>query len=202
MKNYTVAIGTRIRKIRNKIMRRKLNNKPTIIANHCIGGIISHDFGWQFLSPTVNLKILPDDFIKFVENLEEYLKEEIVEVESDLPYPVGRLKDITIYFVHYKTFEQAIQKWNERKVRVDFNNIRVIMTARDGAKYETLQRFDELPYKKVVFDDVAHPEFKSAIWVHSLNGKPLGNVYISDILTITVKRAFEINGFDIVKFLN
>lgn len=202
MKNYIVAIGTRVRKIRNKIMRGRLKNKPSIIANHCIGGIISHDFGLQFLSPTVNLKILPDDFIKFVENLDEYLKEEVVEIESDLPYPVGMLKDITLYFVHYKTFEQAVTKWNERKKRVDLNNIRVIMTARDGAKYETLERFDKLPYKKVMFDYVAHPEFKSAIWVHRLNGKPIGKVYISDILTVTGKRAFEINGFDIVEFLN
>jgi uncharacterized protein (DUF1919 family) len=104
--------------------------------------------------------------------------------------------------VHYKTFEQAVTKWNARKQRVDFNNIRVMMTARDGAKHETLERFDKLPYKKVMFDNVAHPEFESAIYVHRFNGKPLGNVYISDIVTVTGKRAFEINGFDIVEFLN
>ena len=202
MEKYKLAIGARVRKIRNKRMRKKLKNKPSIISNHCIGGIISHDLGLKFLSPTVNLKILPDDFIKFVENLKEYLDAEFVEEKSDLPYPVGKLKDITVYFVHYKTFQQAVEKWNERKQRVDFNNIRVMMTARDGAKYETLKRFNELPYKKVMFDDVAHPEFDTAIYAHRRNGKPLGNVYISDIITITGKRAFEINGFDIVEFLN
>lgn len=202
MKNFKRAVGTRLRKLRNKNMRKKLKNNPSIITNHCIGGIISHDLGLKFLSPTVNLKILPDDFIKFVENLDKYLNSEFVKIESDLPYPVAKLDDITVYFVHYKTFEEAVEKWNERKQRIDFNNIRVIMTARDGASNQTLERFDALPYKKVFFDDVAHPELKSAIYVHRKNGKPLGNVYISDIVTITGKRAFEINGFDIIKFLN
>ena len=202
MRNYKLAIGTKLRKFRNKKMRKKLKNKPSIITNHCIGGIISHDLGLQFKSPTVNLKILPDDFIKFIENLDKYLNAEFVEIESELNYPVAKLDDITVYFVHYKTFEQAVQKWNERKARIDFNNIRVIMTAREGASEETLKRFDALPYKKVLFDDVAHPELKCAIHSHRRGGKPLGNVYISDIVTITGKRAFEINGFKLVDFLN
>ncbi len=202
MKKFKRAIGTRLRKLRNKNMRKKLKNNPSIITNHCIGGIISHDLGLKFLSPTVNLKILPDDFIKFIQNLDKYLNAEFVKIESDLPYPVAKLDDITVYFVHYKTFEEAVEKWNERKQRIDFNNIRVIMTARDGASYETLKSFNDLPYKKVFFDEVPHPELNSAIHVHQKNGKPLGNVYISDIVTITGKRAFEINGFNIIKFLN
>ena len=202
MKDYKRAIGARLRKLRNKKMRKKLKNNPSIITNHCIGGIISHDLGLQFLSPTVNLKILPDDFIKFVENLDKYLKAEFESVESDLPYPVAKLEDITVYFVHYKTFEEAVAKWKERAKRVNFNNLRIIMTARDGASYETLKRFDALPYDKVVFDDVPHPELKSAVHVHRKNGKTIGNVYISDIVTATGKRAFELNGFDLIKFLN
>ena len=202
MKNYRLAIGSRMRNLRNAKMRKQLKNKPSIIANHCIGGIVSHDLGLQFLSPTVNLKILPDDFIKFVENLEEYLSIEPIKIESELPYPVAKLKDITIYFVHYKSFEEAVAKWNERKQRVDFDNIRVMMTVRDGAQYETLERFDKLPYKKVMFDEVPHEEFASAVYVHRARKKPLGNVYISDIVTMTGKRAFELTGFDLVDFLN
>ncbi len=202
MKDYKRAIGTRLRKYRNKKMRKKLKIYPSIITNHCIGGIISHDLGLKFLSPTVNLKILPDDFIKFVENLNKYLNAEFVKIESDLPYPVAKLDDITVYFVHYKTFDEAVEKWNERKKRIDFNNIRVIMTARDGAKNETLERFDKLPYKKVVFDEKPHPELQSAVYVHRKGGKPLGNVYISDIVSVTGKRAFEITGFDLIEFLN
>ena len=202
MKKLKIAIGTRLRKLRNKNMRKKLKNNPSIITNHCIGGIISHDLGLKFLSPTVNLKILPYDFIKFIQNLDRYLNADLIEIESEFPYPVAKLEDITIYFVHYKTFEEAVNKWNERKKRIDFNNIRVIMTARDGASYETLKKYNDLPYKKVFFDDVAHPELESAVHVHRKGGKPLGNVYISDIVTITGKRAFELTGFDIIKFLN
>lgn len=205
LKQLKISIGTKFgRKIRNKIDRRKINNPGvSIISNHCMGGIIYHDLGLRFNSPTINLKILPDDFIKLVENLNDYMSCDLIEIESDLKYPVAKLKDITIYFVHYKTFEEASDKWNERKKRINYDNIRVMMSARDGCSYDTLQRFDKLPYKKVFFDDCKHPELESAVFAHKPNGLPLEkNTYISDIVTLTGKRAFQVGKFDYIEFLN
>lgn len=55
-----IRIGMLFRRIfRNKFDRLRLQNKDfSIISNHCMGGIISHDLGLEFKSPTVNLKIV------------------------------------------------------------------------------------------------------------------------------------------------
>jgi uncharacterized protein (DUF1919 family) len=75
-------------------------------------------------------------------------------------YPVGVLDDIKIYFVHYKTKDEVVQKWNDRRRRVDFEKVCVIMTDRDGFNEEILDRFLKLPYKKILFSakDYARPE--------------------------------------------
>ena len=58
---------------------------PTIFCSTCIGGMISHNLGLQFMSPTVNLWLTPSDFVKFVSNLNKYL--------TDIPeYTTGRLR--------------------------------------------------------------------------------------------------------------
>ena len=49
------------------------NKDISIISMNCTGGILYHDLGLQFRSPTVNLFMRAEDFIKFCENLEFYL---------------------------------------------------------------------------------------------------------------------------------
>lgn len=59
---------------RNIENRKRLKNKEiSIISTNCIGGVLSHDLGLQFKSPTVNLFFRAEDFIKFCENLEYYM---------------------------------------------------------------------------------------------------------------------------------
>lgn len=50
-------------------------------------------------------------------------------------------------FVHYKTSEEALEKWETRKRRIDPDNLYIIGCEKDGCTYETIQRFDKLPYK-------------------------------------------------------
>lgn len=45
--------------------------------------------------------------MKFLERLDYYLKQPLVEVKSDKDYPVAKLDDITIYFMHYSSFDEA-----------------------------------------------------------------------------------------------
>ena len=42
----------------------------SFISQNCIGGIIYHDMEQKFLTPTINLYLMANDFVKFVENLE------------------------------------------------------------------------------------------------------------------------------------
>ena len=111
----------------------------TLITNDCFGGVISHQYGMKFNSPTVNLQILPEEFPDFCEHLGFYLKQDLIECKElsawhrdymehmfgpEFPNcPLGILCDILVVFQHYDTFEEAKEMWDKRKKRVDFENI-------------------------------------------------------------------------------
>ena len=100
---------------------------PTIMCSACIGGMISHELGLQFMSPTINLWMMPSDLVKLVSNPDKYMNAEFEEIsDSGYSYPVGRLLDITIYFNHYNSFEEAVRIWMRRKKRIDWDNLYII----------------------------------------------------------------------------
>lgn len=49
----------RLKKIRSRL----LNKEFSIICNNCLGGLVTHDFLRPQLSPTVNLFIMPTDYL-------------------------------------------------------------------------------------------------------------------------------------------
>lgn len=67
--------------------------------------------------------LYPVDFIKYVKKLKYYsgLKLEFIK-EPNITYPVGKLDDIKIYFMHYKSEEEAMQKWEERTKRLNYDD--------------------------------------------------------------------------------
>lgn len=150
------------RKNRSKL----INKEVSIVASTCNGGVIYHDLDLEYRSPFINLWIEPDDFIKLLSDLRGYLSCDLQFVgKGGIPYPVAVLKDIYIYFQHYKTEEEAETCWRRRLKRMDYNNIAVFFTDRDGCTYETLKRFDNLPYeRKIVFTHADYPEFESAFY--------------------------------------
>lgn len=187
--------------IRNN--RVKLFNKtPCIIASNCNGGIIYHDLGLKFLSPTINLFFYPQDYLKFIMNLDHYVKAQLcppIVVENNR-YPIGILDDIELHFMHYKTFEEAAKHWQKRIKRVDFANLFFIMTDRDGCTYEQIKTFDELPYKnKVIFTHKEYPEFNSAFYIKGFENEEEVGI-LSNFRKYSWKRYLD--DFNYVDFLN
>lgn len=182
--------------------RRKLKNRnPTIIASNCNGGYILHDLGLRFNTPTINLFILATDYLKFVKNLDYYLAQELEEIESNLDYPVGKLADIRIFFMHYKSFDEAKQKWVERSKRIDKNNIFLMMTDKNVCTHDLMIEFDNLPYKnKVIFTHKPYPEIKSAVYIKGFEDKSEVGV-LSDWKPGFWKRRW-LDDFDYVGLLN
>lgn len=132
----------------------KLDNKDfTIFSCNCTGGVLYHDLNMKFLSPTINMYMTCEDFIKFCENPKYYLSLEMKEYKGNIvrDYPIATLGDITLFLVHYKSISEAAKKWNERKGRINWDNIFIIGTDRDGFNEDLSNRFDRLPYKKVLF---------------------------------------------------
>lgn len=141
----------------NSYRKRFTNADVSIISMNCTGGILYHDLGHKFLSPTINMYLRAEDFIKFCENLEYYLSidefEEChdPEIIEERKYPVAKLGDIYPCLVHYKSVKEAEKKWNERKKRINRDKIVIFNTDREGMTDTLMERFAKLPYKKVMF---------------------------------------------------
>ena len=177
------------------------NKEFTIIASNCGGTFIYYDMGLRYLTPTVNLSMGMDDFVKFAGNLKWYLEQEFIELKEESRYPIGQLGDIKIYFVHYGTFEEGVAKWEERKKRIRWDNLFIMGTDKDGCTYETIRKFDNLPYKnKVIFTHVRYPEFSSACYIKGFEDREELGV-ITSFKKQFLKRRY-LDDFNYVKFLN
>lgn len=202
-------IGKKLRKNKNFFDRQKWkiyngNSKkhPTIISQNCTGGVMSHDLGLQFTSPTINLFMESKDYIKFLENLEYYLSIDanLIEFIQDSPYPVGYLEDIKIYFVHYNSEEEVIEKWNIRKSRVDMNNLFIIMTDRDGCTDEIFNRFINLSFKNKIFYSHSKKDNNCVIYMPCFKHEnQVGG--LTDFCNILGKRYYA-KYFDYIKWLS
>lgn len=130
-----LIIGRCMPKVRKYYQTQKAkrleNANPTIISNNCTAGIIYHDLGLQFRSPTVNLWFSDDDYFEFLDNLDFYVRAVPEETVVDgINYPVGKVRrgehEILIYFMHYDSFDEACKKWTVRAERMDWKNMYVI----------------------------------------------------------------------------
>ena len=202
-KEYETNFNKFLRKFYNKILRKKIKNKDlTVISSTCNGCVILHDLNIRYNSPFVNLFVKPKDFIKFCENMKYYLDKELkFTTEENINYPIGVLDDIKIYFFHYKTNEEAKKQWDRRKQRMNYDNIFIIFTNRDGCTYEDLKRFDKLKYEnKIVFVNKEYKDIESAVYIPGFEKKnSVGrcNKYIN---RFTYKRYLDY--FDYISWFN
>lgn len=181
---------------------RKLNNPtPTIISSNCNGGVLLHDLGLQFLSPTINLWFYPEDFLKLLADPQKYFSVEPVEIQSDLDYPVGKIMDITIYFQHYNSFKEAKEKWVERCKRINYNNLFIMMTDRDGCNEKQIEIFDKLPItNKVIFTHKPYAHYKSAFYIKGFEDEGECGI-LTNYRNGILKRRY-IDCFNVIQFLN
>lgn len=163
--NPIKSLRIRTKRLYDK-MRLK-NRSFTIISNNCWGGFVYQKFGLPYQSPTVGCGILDDHYFKFCSNLRYYLSQELVFIDPktsldykkrkqrygrEIDYPVGRLDDVEIWFTHYKTREDAKEKWIRRCNRINFSNLLIKWSKRNSDSESGIDEFLELPYQhKIAF---------------------------------------------------
>ncbi len=138
-----------------KKRRRNHNHAPTIIANNCVGGVMYHDLGLRFTSPTINLFFPKSaDFFAFVDDIEYFVSQTPTQVyEEGKKYPIGEFskdgRTIRVDFMHYKTFDEAVSKWQERGKRIDYDNIFVVVEYPEELREtdEAYKNFKNVKYK-------------------------------------------------------
>ena len=184
----------------NRVLTRRRNKNFdfSIICGNCMGGLISHKLDVPFLSPTVNIMMSQSDFYKLALNLKEYLSCGFVEL-SPKSYPRGKLKDITVNFTHFKNYNDAVQTWRRRCDRINFDNLWVIATDRDGITEQDIASLQGLECRGLVVFTAKKYAYPYCFQLKQFEDQG----QIGDILQQTIygKRYFELY-FDYVGWLN
>jgi uncharacterized protein (DUF1919 family)/GT2 family glycosyltransferase len=193
----------------SKLVRKKLRNRDfSIIGNNCFAGGMYHKFGLPYNTPTIWTYIYPDDYLKFLENLDWYLKQPLTfkkETAHEMAhlyyektkrrYPIGVLGDIEIHFMHYKTEDEATEKWFRRIKRFNRDNLFVLFSDGEEFREEHFTRFEKLPYlHKVFLSSKPKPNSSCTVFIQDYEKE----IYVFDS---TRNRRYE-KYFDLVKWLN
>ena len=179
-----IRVLQKIRKISSKKYRDKINfeirekliNVPdfTIFSNNCLGGVFYHDAGREFTSPLINTAMDGEDFLKLLNNPRHYFEHDMEFFSWEgRDFPIAKIDDIEVNFVHYKTPDECIEKWKKRSQRIVWDNIFIVATNHDGMNHdENMERFDKLPYKnKIMFVTREYPEYDWAIPIRQFRNR-------------------------------
>lgn len=130
-------------------------SRCSILSNFCLGGIVSDQLGLEFLSPTINMVCLGENFIRFANNYDKYLSMEMKPHVDETYIPdtrgietfmgKGIVGDVVWLFRHSNNPILDIKKWNERKGRVNRENIAVMMVL---FTRDEVEQFEKIPIKK------------------------------------------------------
>lgn len=192
----------------SKNARKKLKNDNfTILCSNCIGGIIYHRLGKQFLSPTINMFIKEPDFVEFCLYLDYYLSQKLEFMESDESYPVGKLRgdgnqipSVLLHFNHDKTPETAEADWEKRKKRIVRDNLYIILYNLSEVTEEQLKKLETVPCNnKVVLTAEPLPNISWSFYIKPIKSHKFADSYLEkDVFGV---RYFE-KKFDYIGFLN
>lgn len=161
------------------IRRSALEDKSfTIISNNCWAGSVYRHYGLPYLSPTIGLYLFADDYITFCSQLEESLgsrlhfinveeskHREELKARHQQNIPLGILNNgVEIVFLHYRSWEEACEKWNRRVERVKPDNIIIKFSEMNCCTLQHLEAFDNLLFKKkVCFTANEYPHLHSCV---------------------------------------
>lgn len=130
--------------------------------------------------------------MKFIEN-------------NEFSYPVGVLDNgilpkVEIFFLHYRSADEARIKWESRKKRIHYDNIYII--AKDGMLDENeILRLEEIKCNNlVVFTSKNYSKCKSVFPISKYSGMDEVGPYLDDINDINV--SFIEYEYDFATFLN
>lgn len=151
--------------ISKRFQRNLRNDSFTILSSNCIGGVIYHRLGKQFLSPTINMWFRQPDFVSFCLHLDYYLRQKLSFYRGEESYPTAELRGtdeiptIRLYFNHAKTEEEAEEAWEKRKPRIVRENLFIVLYKLDGVTVEQLKQLETVPCRgKVLLSAVPVPE--------------------------------------------
>ncbi len=160
----------------SKSDRNDLGNKEfVIISNNCWGAEVYQWYGRGYNSPFIGLFLYGPCYHKLLSNFDYYMSQKLEFTESlNYPdrkntknYPIGKLDDIEVHFLHYESKEIALEKWERRTARMLQNTNKDTYYFKICGKHENdkfVKEFHELPYKNKI--SFSHKNYTSATKVN------------------------------------
>jgi len=150
------------RKIANLLWRLRHNgNDFSIISNNCWGGAIYQSLHRPYLSPFAGIFLMAPCYLRLLADLRHYLsrpprqttKSQYASVHRvygpTLPYPLGILDDnIEIHFLHYAAWEEALDKWQRRTERINWDRLFIKFGDQNDSSLGAVQQFLQLSYER------------------------------------------------------
>ncbi len=167
--------------IRRFLVRRSVKSRDfSIISNNCWAGTVYRYLDMPYLSPTAGLYFFSEDYIKFVSDLHYYLDTPLKFIDAteskyyeelkkryQTEKPIGIIDDVEIVFLHYKTQEEAKEKWDRRKARVNYDNIILKFSRMNLCSEKEIDAFNSLPFENKIFINNQLPlKYKSEIYLN------------------------------------
>lgn len=184
IKKIKISLREQLNPIFAPLRRIGVDTSFSIISNNCWGGHVYRYFGLNYSSPTVGMYFFADDYIRFLKDLKRYLclqltiiplkdskYKDILIRKGQTSVPIGKLGDVEIVFLHYKTPEEALSKWERRAKRVNYNNLVIKFSEMNLCNDEHLREFDALPYKKKIVFVTRKRGLKSEILFKGYDGQ-------------------------------
>ena len=182
-----------IKKVRRNLIdsfiynqHKKCSFNGSIISNDCWGAEFYIRSNIEYNTPFVGLMLYAPCYISFLENFEENLNaaltftshtkykdlQERREEENDF-YPIGKIDEIEIHFLHYTSEEEALNKWERRKRRIKKDNLFVKFDcSKDDATLDLVKRFKNLEFQNaVVIGNLTSPKEALRLSKYNKNGK-------------------------------
>ena len=160
--------------------------QTSILSMNCFAGHIYQDLHWAYNSPTAGLFFYAEDFCALVNDI-EILKHPVLFKEKSkwksanekMPfrehwYPIGYFEgtDVEIHFLHYRTEKEALDKWNRRVSRFNFDNFIAIGFQQNECSPEIIERYSKAPVKNKVFFTNIELDYPGVIYIDRFKERP------------------------------
>jgi uncharacterized protein (DUF1919 family) len=167
----------------------------SIISNNCWGAHAYKNLSLEYTTPFIGVYLLPSDYVNLLTNFQstiwnplkfrkfsEHIAINSIRSKSGFAWPIGYLDNgVEIQFLHYRTEQEALDKWNRRRERLaSSERIYFKFCDRDSCSVQHLKSFLDLPHKNKVFFttklSATHPNIVRL---------PLGTDVVPDGLTLS-----------------
>ena len=175
----------------------------TILANTCTAG---DWYGYLNLTPntpTRRMIIYPNHYLKLLSDPRGYFSQSLEHVcDAIVPrepfgwvYPVGRLGDVELHFIHDHDFDTARARWETDVARVNWDNLFILFDdAHFPLSLSLARAFEALPFaNKIFLTRYAYPGLRC---VCRYNPRMLWPVALNHNVYLRYER------FDLIRWLN